>query len=114
MFEESKTTLTEDCLLKCCNKAKALVRDTSDIHFTIESSQKSQSKYIYVQSGDSCYYTIRVSDHYSPYKYWDRQIVIKPGTTRNKVVIRTIKNSIEIIKKKRLKFLLEISTPKNN
>ncbi|MBO7079733.1 MAG: hypothetical protein J6W64_08005 [Bacilli bacterium] len=114
MFENSKTTLTEDCLLKCCNKALTLARDTSGIHFTIEASQKSQSKYIYVQIEDSCFYTLRVSDHYSPYKYWDRQIVIKPGTTKNNLVIKTIKNCIQIVQKKRLKFLLNSNKAKES
>lgn len=106
MFEESKVQLTEDCLLKCCNKALAEVKGAGYIHFSIESSTKSQSKYIYVKIGDDCFYNLRVSDHYSPYKYWDKQIIIKLGTTKNKLVIKTIKNSIHTVMKKRLNYLL--------
>ena len=35
-------------------------------------------------------------------KYWDKQIIIRDGTTKNKIIIATIRNGIEILQHKRI------------
>lgn len=99
-FEKSPTELTIETITKCCRVALNGYAK-SMITFRVDESVKSNSKYIKLIKEDT-FYTIRVSDHRTEIKYWDKQIIIRKGVTKNKIVIATIRNGIEILQHKRI------------
>ena len=99
-FEKSPTELTIETITKCCRVALNGYTK-SGITFRVDESVKSNSKYIKLLKDDT-FYTIRVSDHRTEVKYWDKQIIVRNGTPKNKIVIATIRNGIEILQHKRI------------
>lgn len=103
-FEKSSTELTIETITKCCRIALNGYAK-SGITFRVDESVKSKSKYIKLIKDDT-FYTIRVSDHRTEVKYWDKQVIIRDGTTKNKIIIATIRNGIEILQHKRIDHII--------
>lgn len=105
-FSDGKTELTVECITKCANKAIYELR-ANEISIRVDESQKSDSKYLVLEIGTDSLYKMRFSDHETLTKYWDRQMLVRVGTTRNKTVIATIKNGIRILRKKHIAFVMK-------
>ena len=105
-FSDCKTELTVECITKCANKAIYELR-ANEISIRVDESQKSDSKYLVLEIGTDSFYKMRFSDHETLTKYWDRQMIVRIGTTRNKTVIATIKNGIRILQKKHIAFVMK-------
>lgn len=100
-FDMNKTQLTKECVEKCCRKA---IEDT-EVEFFVKTSARSDSQYVYLKR-DETFYVVRISDHMTEHKHFDKQIILG-SATKNKTVIAAIRNGIRILRAKRISYVIK-------